>query len=50
VFVEYRYSPRTTTLTFPVAQRSSTVNSTNNAIEAGINWRFNLGALAGARY
>jgi opacity protein-like surface antigen len=50
VFVEYRYSPRTTTLTFPIAQRSSTVNSTNNAIEAGINWRFNLGALAGARY
>jgi outer membrane immunogenic protein len=50
VFAEYRYSPRTVTLTFPIAQRSSTVSTSNNVIEAGINWRFNWGAPTGPRY
>jgi outer membrane immunogenic protein len=51
VFAEYRYAPaRTTTLTFPIAQRSSTVTGTSNVIEAGINWRFNWGGPAGAHY
>jgi outer membrane immunogenic protein len=51
VFAEYRYAlARTTTLTFPIAQRSSTVTGTSNVIEAGINWRFNWGGPAGAHY
>ena len=50
VFAEYRYSPRNQTITFPIAQRSSTISTSNNTIEAGINWRFNWGAPAGARY
>lgn len=50
VFVEYRYSPRSLTITFPVAQRSTAVSNFNNTIEAGINWRFNWGVPIGARY
>jgi outer membrane immunogenic protein len=51
VFAEYRYAPpRSLTITFPIAQRSTSITSTSNVIEAGINWRFNWGGPIGARY
>ncbi|HEY6258201.1 MAG TPA: outer membrane beta-barrel protein [Xanthobacteraceae bacterium] len=42
VFAEYKYArSQDITITFPIAQRSTTSHSTSNAIEAGVNWRFN---------
>jgi opacity protein-like surface antigen len=52
VFTEYRYtSIRSTTITFPLAQRSSTSSSNTNVIEFGLNYKFDWGATqAAARY
>jgi opacity protein-like surface antigen len=42
VFAEYKYAGvPDNTVTFPIAQRSTNVSSTTNAIEVGLNWRFN---------
>jgi opacity protein-like surface antigen len=42
VFAEYKYSGfPDDTVTFPIAERSTKVSSTSNAIEVGVNWRFN---------
>jgi outer membrane immunogenic protein len=44
VFTEYRYTKfQANTVTYPLAGRSTTSNSTSNVIEAGIDWRFNWG-------
>jgi opacity protein-like surface antigen len=54
VFTEYRYSGvQSTTVTFPLAQRSTTSSSNNNTsvIEFGLNYKFDWGATqAAARY
>ena len=44
VFAEYRYvgNPDVTT-TFPIAQVSTTSNTTTNVVEVGVNYRFNYG-------
>jgi high affinity Mn2+ porin len=42
VFAEYKHSGvPDNTVTFPIAELSSKVSSTSNAVEIGINWRFN---------
>jgi outer membrane immunogenic protein len=44
VFAEYRYSSGSNlTVTFPVAQRSTTSSGFTNAVEVGVNYRFGLG-------
>jgi opacity protein-like surface antigen len=44
VFAEYKYLGfPDSTVTFPIAERSTKVSSTSNAIEVGVNWRFNSG-------
>jgi outer membrane immunogenic protein len=44
VFAEYRYTKfQPITVTYPLAGRSVNSTSTSNAIEAGIDWRFNWG-------
>jgi len=51
VFAEYKYTrSQDITITFPIAQRSTTSHSTSNAIEAGVNWRFNWGTPVRAGY
>jgi len=41
VFAEYRYTRFSNyTVTFPIAQRASTITSSANAIEAGVDYRF----------
>ena len=51
VFAEYKYArSQDITITFPIAQRSTTSHSTSNAIEVGVNWRFNWGGPIGASY
>jgi len=44
VFAEYRYtgSPDVT-VTFPIAQRSTTSDTNVNVVEVGVNYRFNYG-------
>jgi outer membrane immunogenic protein len=37
---EYRYSPGSTTITFPLAQRSTSSSTTNNGIQIAVNYRF----------
>jgi outer membrane immunogenic protein len=50
VFAEYKYVPsRSATITFPIAERSTTSTVTSNTIEVGVNWRFNWGPVA-AKY
>src|SRR5262249_22374155 len=44
VFAEYRYQGNPDiTVTYPIAQRSTTSNTTVNVVEVGVNYRFNYG-------
>lgn len=40
MFVDYRYSPRTHTNTFPLAQRSTTSTTNTSGVQFGVNYRF----------
>jgi opacity protein-like surface antigen len=45
VFTEYRYtSVPSTTITFPLAQRSTTSSSNTSVVEFGLNYKFDWGA------
>jgi outer membrane immunogenic protein len=51
VFAEYRHAgPRSITIAFPIAQRSTTSSASTDVIEVGVNWRLNWGGPLGARY
>lgn len=51
VFAEYRYTSfQAITVTYPIARRSTTSTSTANAIEVGLNYRFNWGGPVIASY
>jgi opacity protein-like surface antigen len=52
VFTEYRYSSiQSSTITYPLAQRSVTSSGNTNLIEFGLNYKFDWGATqAAARY
>jgi opacity protein-like surface antigen len=39
-FVEYRYTPGSNTITFPLAQRSTSSTTTTNGISGGVNIKF----------
>jgi opacity protein-like surface antigen len=43
-FVEYRYSETSHTTDFPMAQRSSDTHGHSNAIQFGLNYKFNWGS------
>jgi outer membrane immunogenic protein len=51
VFAEYRYTMvPSTTITFPIAQRSYNNSSTTNTIELGLNYKFDWAGPILARY
>jgi opacity protein-like surface antigen len=51
VFTEYRYTGvPSTTITFPLAQRSTNSSSNTSVIEFGLNYKFDWGAPVVARY
>ena len=40
-FLQYRYTDfGSATVTYPIAQRSATITTTQNALEFGLNYRF----------
>ena len=51
VFAEYRYTKiPSTTVTFPIAQRSTNSSSNTNVIEVGLNYKFDWAGPMGGHY